>query len=36
MQEGYLCVQEGSTGEERLEAGRLSVCTGGEHWRGET
>ena len=36
MQEGHLCVQEGRTGEERLDAGRLSVCVGGEDWRGQT
>ena len=36
MQEGYLCVQEGRNEEDRLDAERLSVCIGGEDWRGET
>ena len=36
MQDGYLCVQEGSTGGERLDARRLSVCVGWEDWRGQT
>ena len=34
MQEGHLCVQEGRTGEDRLDARRASVCIGGEDWRG--
>ena len=24
------------TGEDRLDSGRLSVCIGGENWRGDT
>ena len=36
MQEGCLCVQEGRTGGDRLEAGRASMCVGGEDCRGGT
>ena len=35
MQEGHLCVQKERTGGNRLDAERLSVCTGGEDWRGQ-
>ena len=31
-----MCRRGGGTGGERLDAGRLSVCVGGEYWRGET
>ena len=33
-----MCVEGGGggTGGKRLDAGRLSVCVGGEDWRGET
>ena len=32
----YVCRRGGGTGGERLDAGRLSLCVGGEDWRGET